>query len=55
LVWDGTQYGEAMDFSVQTYLGNPVLALWTGEFNRGGYGKGTVLLLDQTYTVVANM
>ena len=55
LVWDGAEYGEAMDFSVQTYLGNQVIALWVGQFNTGGYGQGHVLLLDQTYTVVANM
>ena len=55
LVWDGAEYGEAMDFSVQTYLGNEVIALWVGQFNTGGYGQGHVLLLDQTYTVVANM
>lgn len=44
-----------MTFTPTTYQNQSVLALWQGEFNPSGYGNGYGLLLDETYTVVANI
>ncbi|RXK36052.1 hypothetical protein M231_06700 [Tremella mesenterica] len=55
MVWDGSSWGETMAFSVQTYQGKSVLALWKGAFNAGGYGNGKQILLDDMYQVVTNV
>lgn len=55
LVWDGSEYGEAMSFAPFKYQDQDVIALWQGEFNSNGYGSGYGLVLDQSYSVVANV
>lgn len=55
LIWDGSVYGQTLAFSAQTYLGQPVIAIWGGKFNAGGYGQGHDVILDQTYSVIANV
>lgn len=59
LIWDGTaepwNFRQSMSFTPFVYQGQPVLALWQGEFNPGGYGNGYGLILDETYSVVANI
>lgn len=55
LVWDGSSYGQAMSFTPFMYKGQPVIALWQGEFNGNGYGMGHGLLINQSYDVIANM
>lgn len=55
LIWDGSAYGESMSFATYTYQNNTVIALWQGSFNSAGYGSGHGLLLDDTYSVIANM
>jgi hypothetical protein len=32
-----------------------VISLWTGEFEKNGWGRGSFILLDEQYEVVANM
>jgi hypothetical protein len=56
-VWDGSLdgYTQTMAYSVQEYQNKPVLAIWQGQFNAGGYGFGYNLLLNQSYQVVANV
>lgn len=44
-----------MAYSVQRYQEKPVLAIWQGQFNAGGYGFGYNLLLNQSYEVVGNV
>jgi hypothetical protein len=44
-----------MAYSVQQYQNKPVLAIWQGQFNAGGYGSGYNLLLNETYQVVGNV
>ena len=55
LVWDGSEYGPSMTFTPSTYQGKPVIAHWQGIMPVPGQGKGHNLILDQTYTVVANL
>ena len=57
LVWDGSLdgYTQTMAYSVQEYQNKPVLAIWQGQFNAGGYGFGYNVLLNQSYQVVANI
>ncbi|KAJ9126351.1 hypothetical protein QFC24_002085 [Naganishia onofrii] len=57
LVWDGALdgYTQTMAYSVQQYQNKPVLAIWQGQFNAGGYGSGYNLLLNETYQVVGNV
>lgn len=55
MIWDGSAYGEAMSFTPFTYQNQSVIALWQGEFHEAGYGTGHGLLLDETYSVIANM
>ena len=45
----------ADDFKVQIYRGEPVLVWWEGKFNRGGYGAGTWVIADKTYTEIARV
>lgn len=57
LIWsafvDG--YTQTMQFAVQTYKNESVLTMWQGDFNSNGYGNGSNLLLDSTYSVVGNI
>ena len=55
MVWDGSEWGQTMTFSVETYQGEPVLAVWTGAFNAGGWGDGKQVLLDTSYRNIANV
>lgn len=59
LVWDGTaepwNFRQTMTFTPFMYQNQSVLALWQGKFNSGGYGDGYGLILDETYSVVANV
>lgn len=55
LIWDGSEFGQAMSFTPKMYKGQPVIAMWQGEFNANGYGMGHGLLINQSYQVVANM
>lgn len=56
-MWDGALDGftQTMAYSVQQYQNKPVLAIWQGQFNAGGYGFGYNLLLNQSYQVVGNV
>ncbi|EOA86404.1 uncharacterized protein SETTUDRAFT_177297 [Exserohilum turcica Et28A] len=52
LVWTG-DYPEAFEFKVQTYKGEPVLTLWSGEL-LDGYGHGSFYILNQSYGEIAH-
>jgi hypothetical protein len=54
-VWDGSQYGQTMAYSVQTYNKSSVLAIWSGAFNANGYGDGYGLILNDRYEMIANV
>ncbi|EEB92766.1 hypothetical protein MPER_08678 [Moniliophthora perniciosa FA553] len=54
MIWDGKEYGEAMAFKVVTWMGEPHICLWQGEFFGLGLGSGHTILLNQKYEVVAN-
>lgn len=44
-----------MSFQQMSYQGEDVLGMWVGAFNSGGWGDGYSILLDRTYTQIANM
>ncbi|KAI4613224.1 hypothetical protein J4E83_007636 [Alternaria metachromatica] len=52
LVWTGN-YSEPFDFKTQTYKGEPVLTLWSGEL-LNGYGRGSYHILNQSYDEIAH-
>ncbi|KAE8822649.1 hypothetical protein CFE70_001234 [Pyrenophora teres f. teres 0-1] len=52
LVWTGN-YTEPFDFRVQTYRGDPVLTLWSGEL-LNGFGRGSYHILNQSYDEIAH-
>ena len=57
LIWQatGNQSGPSMDFTVQTYLGNPVLTYFLGSFFSAGYGLGSWYILDQNYRTLTSV
>uniref|UniRef100_A0A0W0F7T0 ASST-domain-containing protein n=1 Tax=Moniliophthora roreri TaxID=221103 RepID=A0A0W0F7T0_MONRR len=54
MIWNGNEYGEAMAFQVVTYMGQPHISLWQGNWTGEGIGSGFHILLNQHYEVVAN-
>ncbi|KAF2105776.1 ASST-domain-containing protein [Lophiotrema nucula] len=52
LVWTG-EYIEPFDFRAQTYKGQPVLTLFTGEL-LNGYGHGSYYILNQSYVEIGH-
>ncbi|KAL1795100.1 hypothetical protein ACET3X_006916 [Alternaria dauci] len=52
LIWTGN-YSEPFDFKTQTYKGEPVLTLWSGEL-LNGYGRGSYHILNQSYDEIAH-
>jgi hypothetical protein len=55
LIYDASAYGQTMSFQQMSYQGEDVLGMWVGAFNSGGWGDGYSILLDRTYTQIANM
>ncbi len=45
----------ATNFRVQQYAGKPVLTWWQGDISVHGFGLGTDVILDQSYTRVATV
>ncbi|KAK7047094.1 hypothetical protein VNI00_006758 [Paramarasmius palmivorus] len=54
MVWNGNEHGEAMAFQVVTYMGEPHISMWQGDWTGEGIGIGYHVLLNQHYEVVAN-
>ncbi|KAK1229943.1 hypothetical protein PQX77_006972 [Marasmius sp. AFHP31] len=54
MIWYGNDYGEAMSFQVATYLGEPHILIWSGNWREIGIGYGHNLVLNRAYEVVAN-
>ncbi|KAI1567568.1 Arylsulfotransferase protein [Pyrenophora tritici-repentis] len=52
LVWIAN-YTEPFDFRVQTYKGESVLTLWSGEL-LNGFGRGSYHILNQSYDEIAH-
>ncbi|KAK4058464.1 hypothetical protein OIO90_000624 [Microbotryomycetes sp. JL221] len=52
LVWSGAEFGNSMDFKVQTLFGEPVLTFFNGSFYSGGYGYGHWEVLGQNYSSI---
>jgi hypothetical protein len=55
LIWDASAYGQTMAFERLMYKGQPVMGRWLAWFTSGGWGSGYSILLDTTYTQIANM
>jgi hypothetical protein len=46
---------EATDFRVQRYRGEPVLTWWIGRSNGAGVGRGSYVIYDRSYHLVARV
>jgi hypothetical protein len=57
LIWHGQNHNAAFNFGVQHYRGEPVLVYWNGTIfpEPVGRGYGTVVIMDNTYSVIANV
>lgn len=57
LIYHGDNYNAAFNFGVQQYQGEPVLVYWNGTIfpEPLGRGYGTVVILDRTYSPIANV
>ena len=57
LVYHGDNYNAAFNFGTQTYNDEQVLVYWNGSrySEPAGRGYGSVVILDRTYTPIANV
>lgn len=57
MVYSAEGFGEATMRGLQEYEGQDHIAIWVGDGSpvTGGHGSGYNLLLDNTYSVVANL
>jgi Arylsulfotransferase (ASST) len=46
---------QATDFRVQRYRGKPVLTWWVGKSNGAGVGRGSYVIYDDTYRLIARV
>ncbi|OCF44771.1 hypothetical protein I317_01461 [Kwoniella heveanensis CBS 569] len=59
VVWFGAAeefgYAQSMAFQTGYYKGQQVITIWDGRFNAAGYGNGFGIILDQSYSLIANL
>jgi Arylsulfotransferase (ASST) len=46
---------QATDFRVQRYRGRPVLTWWVGKISQAGVGRGSYVIYDSSYRLVARV